>query len=84
MTENMTPQDAILALKAIEDEMDTVLSVRAYHAVQMGVEALEKQIPMSMKEEVDISGRPIRVCGNCGDAPGSGEFCRWCGQRIKR
>ena len=46
--------------------------------------ALEKQIPKSMMEEMDISGRPIRVCGNCGDAPGNGEFCRWCGQRIER
>lgn len=53
-------------------------------AIDVAIEALEKQIPMSMTEELDISGRPIRVCGNCGDAPGSGEFCRWCGQRIKR
>ena len=53
-------------------------------AVNMAIEALEKQIPEPMMEELDISGRPIRVCGNCGDAPGSGEFCKWCGQRIKR
>lgn len=53
-------------------------------AINMAIEALEKQIPMPMMEEVDISGRPIRVCGNCGDAPGSGEFCKWCGQRIER
>ena len=43
-------------------------------AVNMAIEALEKQIPEPMMEELDISGRPIRVCGNCGDAPGSGEF----------
>ena len=53
-------------------------------AVDIAIEALEKQIPKPMMEEMDISGRPIRVCGNCGDAPGNGEFCRWCGQRIER
>lgn len=53
-------------------------------AINMAIEALEKQIPMPMMEVLDISGRPIKVCGNCEDAPGSGEFCRWCGQRIER
>lgn len=77
----MTPQEAIDALKK-NYPFERYKELR--EAVDEAIEALEKQIPMPMMEELDISGRPIRVCGNCGDAPGNGEFCHWCGQRIER
>lgn len=86
--ERTTPQEAIEYLqdplnKPMDEPIEATLK-RHEEAVYMAVEALEKQIPIPMTEEVDISGRPIRVCGNCGDAPGNGEFCQWCGQRIER
>jgi len=82
----MTPQEAISILERLQEpeEWEPQITFDAFDALEMAIEALEKQIPMKMTEVVDISGRPIRVCGNCGDAPGSGEFCRWCGQRIER
>jgi len=82
----MTPQEAIPILKRLQEPeaWEPQISRDAYEALELAIEALEKQIPMKMMEELDISGRPIRVCGNCEDAPGNGEFCRWCGQRIER
>lgn len=80
----MSPQEAIPILKRLQEPeaWEPQISRDAYEALELAIEALEKQIPMKMTEVLDISGRPIRVCGNCGDAPGNGEFCRWCGQRI--
>jgi len=82
----MTPQEAIPILKRLQEPeaWEPQISRDAYEALELAIEALEKQIPMKMMEELDISGRPIKVCGNCEDAPGNGEFCRWCGQRIER
>ena len=76
----MTQQDVILVLNRLKAD----LSLEYQEALDEAIEALEKQIPEPMMEELDISGRPIKVCGNCGDAPGNGEFCNWCGQRIDR
>ena len=82
----MTPQEAIPILERLQEPepWEPQISRDAYEALEMAIEALEKQIPEPMMEVLDISGRPIRVCGNCEDAPGSGEFCKWCGQRIER
>ena len=82
----MTPQEAIPILERLQEPepWEPQISRNAYEALEMAIEALEKQIPEPMMEVLDISGRPIRVCGNCEDAPGSGEFCKWCGQRIER
>lgn len=85
----MTPQEAIKILEEMKARMVPLGPLlegksKDEEAVDLAIEALEKQIPMPMTEELDISGRPIRVCGNCGDAPGNGEFCPWCGQRIER
>jgi len=82
----MTPQEAIPILKRLQEPeaWEPQISRDAYEALELAIEALEKQIPMPMMEVLDISGRPIKVCGNCEDAPGNGEFCRWCGQRIER
>ena len=82
----MSPQESIPILERLQEPepWEPQISRDAYEALELAIEALEKQIPMKMTEILDISGRPIRVCGNCEDAPGSGEFCRWCGQRIER
>ena len=80
----MSPQESIPILERLQEPepWEPQISRDAYEALELAIEALEKQIPMKMTEVLDISGRPIRVCGNCEDAPGNGEFCRWCGQRI--
>lgn len=82
----MTPQEAIPILKRLQEpeQWEPQISRDAFEALDLAIDALEKQIPMKMMEVLDISGRPIRVCGNCEDAPGNGEFCGWCGQRIER
>ena len=82
----MTPQEAISILERLQEPeaWEPQITFDAFEALELAIDALKKQILIPMTEEVDISGRPIRVCGNCGDAPGNGEFCRWCGQRIKR
>jgi len=80
----MIPQEAIPILERLQEPeaWEPQISRDAYEALELAIDALEKQIPMKMMEVLDISGRPIRVCGNCEDAPGNGEFCRWCGQKI--
>lgn len=80
----MTAEKAIKILKVAKAEIEWSAPLEYQEALDEAIEALEKQIPMKMMEELDISGRPIRVCGNCEDAPGNGEFCKWCGQRIQR
>lgn len=54
-------------------------------AINMAIHALTKQVPKPLTEELDITDRPIKVCGNCGDVfTGFGDYCKWCGQRIER
>ena len=82
--DGMTTQESIQVLNRLKAEIEWDLSLEYQEALDEAIEALEKQIPMKMMEELDISGRPIRVCGNCEDEPGYGDFFRWCGQRIGR
>ena len=54
-------------------------------AVNMAVEALEKQIPMKAGiPELSIDSRKIIPCGNCGSEIENRiwRFCPWCGQAI--
>ena len=81
----MTPQEAIQYLERFQEPepWESQITGEAYEALEMAIDALEKQIPMKRKEELDITGKPILVCGNCGDSPGGGwDYCSWCGQRI--
>ena len=82
----MTTQEAITELNQIRNVYANMRKEykSCVEAIEMAIEALERQIPMSNMEEWDISGRRIKVCGNCEEVPGNGDFCKWCGQRIKR
>ena len=60
------------------------ISREADEALGVAIEALEKQIPMKpLPEEMDVFGKTIKPCGFCGDNPGEGYYCQWCGQRIR-
>lgn len=77
----MTEQEAIEVLSSMDVDGSKTADIKT--AVALAIDALGKQIPMERKFEVDITGMRIRVCGSCGDATGSGEFCRWCGQKVR-
>ena len=57
-------------------------------AIEMAIEALEKQIPMKLlPPEMGIDGRVITPCGYCGEELPKKAFytyCPYCGQKIKR
>ena len=57
-------------------------------ALDMAVEALEKQVPMKpLPQEMDIDGRAITPCGFCGEELPHNflyNFCPFCGQAIDR
>lgn len=57
-------------------------------ALNMAIEALEKQVPMKpLPQEMDIDGRAITPCGFCGEElPHNSlyDFCPYCGQAIDR
>jgi len=80
----MTAKEAIRILETAKAEIEWSAPLEYQEAFDRAIEALEKQIPMPTKEELDISGRRIRVCGYCGDVPRNGKFCKLCGQRIER
>jgi len=77
----MTEKDAILALKAIEDEMNENLSQRAFDALETAIRALERRVPKETKMPMD----GWIVCPICAiRLSDKDEFCRHCGQRIER
>lgn len=57
-------------------------------AIDIAIEALEKQIPMKLlPPEMGIDGRIITPCGYCGEELPKKAFyayCPYCGQKIKR
>ena len=53
-------------------------------AINMAINALEKQMPKPLSHNGTVCGQPIYVCDRCGGTPGKGMFCRNCGQRIER
>lgn len=57
-------------------------------AIDMAIEALEKQIPMkSMHPQMSIDGRKIIPCGYCEEELPENifyDYCPYCGQKIKR
>ena len=83
--EVMKTEEAIEKLKRLQKPKpwETQIDSEMFEALEMGIEALEKQIPMKpLPEEVSVFGKTIKPCGFCGDDPGEGNFCQWCGQRI--
>lgn len=85
---DMTPKEAIERLERLQEPEPRELlrvSQEVYEALEMAIEALEKQIPMKpLPEELDVFGMAIKPCGFCGDDPGEGYYCQWCGQRIEK
>ena len=60
-------------------------AIRIAEALQMAIEALEKQIPVKIGSKVmDYMGRVRPECGNCGEIVEDTmwSYCPWCGQRI--
>ena len=54
-------------------------------AMEIAVEAMEKQIPMELGSKVlDYLGKARTECGNCGEVIENAmwDYCPWCGQRI--
>ena len=54
-------------------------------AINMAIDALEKQIPMKIGPKVmDCLGRARPECGNCGEIVEDSmwSYCPWCGQGI--
>ena len=54
-------------------------------AMEMAIDALEKQIPQELGSKVlDYLGKARTECGNCGEVIENAmwDYCPWCGQRI--
>ena len=81
----MTIQEAIKLLERMQEPeaYEPQITEAAFNALEMGIEALEKQIPMNhLAMEFDHDGRIIYPCGNCGSDVNGGDYCPWCGQRV--
>ena len=85
----MTTEDAIKMLERIQDPepYEPQITKRAYDALQMGVDALKKQIPM---KAVGTHYAHMR-CPSCNHRIPSGggsssrrrdNWCNYCGQKI--
>ena len=82
----MTPKKAIQWIR--NSEFPMTLTQDRYEefleAKEMAIEALEKQIPMKhLPAELDWDGKVAYPCGNCGNDINGGDYCPWCGQRVK-
>lgn len=76
----MKTEEAISILKSWRITGD-----KSHEAVNMSIEALEKQIPMKIGPKVmDYLGRARPECGNCGEIVEDSmwSYCPWCGQGI--
>ena len=74
------PDEAVSILKSWRITGD-----KSHEAVNMSIEALEKQIPQKLGSKVlDYLGRARPECGNCGEVieDAMWDYCPWCGQRI--
>lgn len=77
----MKPDEAISILKSWRITGD-----KSHEAVNISIEALEKQIPQKLGSKVlDYLGRARPECGNCGEIVEDAmwSYCPWCGQRIE-
>lgn len=84
----MTNENAISILHWLKPSYTNKENFNFTQAIEMAVEALEKQIPMKLlPPEMGIDGRVITPCGYCGEElPKKAfyEYCPYCGQKIKR
>lgn len=84
----MTNENAISILHWLKPSYTDKENFNFTQAIEMAVEALEKQIPMKLlPPEMGIDGRIITPCGYCGEELPKKAFytyCPYCGQKIKR
>lgn len=84
----MTNENAISILHWLKPSYTDKENFNFTQAIEMAVEALEKQIPMKLlPPEMGIDGRVITPCGYCGEELPKKAFytyCPYCGQKIKR
>lgn len=84
----MTNENAISILHWLKPSYTDKENFNFAQAIEMAVEALEKQIPMKLlPPEMGIDGRVITPCGYCGEELPKKAFytyCPYCGQKIKR
>lgn len=84
----MTNENAINILHWLKPSYTDKENFNFTQAIEMAVEALEKQIPMKLlPPEMCIDGRVITPCGYCGEELPKKAFytyCPYCGQKIKR
>lgn len=84
----MTNENAIRILHWLKPSYTNIESFNFTQAIEMAIEALEKQIPMKLlPPEMGIDGRVITPCGYCGEELPKKAFytyCPYCGQKIKR
>ena len=74
----MKPEEAISILKSWRITGD-----KSHEAVNMSIEALEKQIPLKhLPYEMGVDGAVLYPCGNCGEDVKRFDYCPWCGQKI--
>ena len=82
--------DCLLGLRDECNDCALVIENKTlFEALDMAIEALEKQEPMRPGDpELGISPRHpiITPCGNCGEELKDlfWDYCPWCGQRIER
>lgn len=80
----MTEKEAIEIIERIRD--DDLLTLKAFEACTMAINALRKQIPMKMPRtytdyKCAVCGRRIRS-GKGSSSLSRDNFCQRCGQRI--
>lgn len=84
----MTNENAISILHWLKPSYTDKENFNFTQAIEMAVEALEKQIPMKLlPPEMGIDGRVITPCSYCGEELPKKAFytyCPYCGQKIKR
>lgn len=84
----MTNENAISILHWLKPSYTDKENFNFTQAIEMAVEALEKQIPMKLlPPEMGIDGRVITPCGYCGEELPKKAFytyCPYCGQKIKK
>lgn len=84
----MTNENAIRILHWLKPSYTDKENFNFTQAIEMAIEALEKQIPMKLlPPEMGIDGRVITPCGYCGEELPKKAFytyCPYCGQKIKR
>lgn len=81
----MNAEEIIKILRLIQAAVEWDYPMEYSAAIDAAIEILEKETPIHpLHYEMDIGGRVIIPCGNCGSGlDGNEEYCKWCGQKVK-